>query len=920
MSEPIVWFMIRCIMIPIGIPSEDSPPNADSSYMNLCFLPILLISLLTSAVAPPPADGAFPQESLESSKVLASQKQKVEFFGFEEASSFHSPLPKPFFRILSTNGRPGFPDFGDVHVEDSAAFSGAWSLKFTLDGAPIGVGISRARIPIFPQSLYEVRTRVRTSGLDKARAVLKVRLLDQDGHEIPGTLRSSEGVRTRGEWVPLSVQPPIEIEEAVDLVFELHVEQGSRPDISGEVWFDDIEVWQLPRMVLESVPSTGICRYPESPVLRAEIRDLTTGGLAAVLRTRDLDGAIVDERSIEISRGSTIVTESLEGLPIGWYLSELELLDDQVVVASMYQTVCLLPPKQSVREGYRSPFFGVAMPPGHSFDVLHDGLMIDALEPDYAVLPIWQADDPAELDTERSAFFNTIVDILHARQVEPVFELAGIPQDLQIKGMSLDSDQICALLSSPEEASLHLLPWMAEFGDEVSRWRIRNEVPSNAPEVLRTVENARVIASEFVAAPQIELHPVSPEMWEVSPSSALEPVLMVESIGMDDRTGITSSSSARIVHFASDHSGLPPRIQANSAAREFVQCWADGAERIESDAPWNPLSSKTIRGIDPRGYAFQIIASHLSGNPPRVEVPLGRGLKAVLASDTDDPILVAWSLDGSAMMEIDESAGDLSIMHVDGSGDQLPYESGNRLFEIGESPVFIRGFDPEIALFRAGIGLEPGLIEAATGLHDCTLRVFNPWPESIDVRLRPVGPGNFQFQPRSRSVTISAGQEAYVPFAFSYPRMQMAGSVDLRIEAEVEGIENFKTTLLVPTSIESTRMSLKAVWRMSHAQDGTENGILVTVEVSNIGSTPLFLKAFSHAIGYSPMRRALPRINPGESASRSFAFPGGHIKLGNQQISVGAYEIQGDTRVVRRIEIPSEIGALVEVAPARDME
>ena len=911
-------------MIPIGIPSEDSPPNADSSYMNLCFLPILVVSMLTSVMAPPSDGDVSPQDALESSQVLASQKQKVEFFGFEEASAFHSPLPKPFFRILSSNGRPGFPDFGDVHVEDSAASTGAWSLKFTLDGAPIGVGISRARIPIFPQSLYEVRTRVRTSGLDQARAVLTVRLLNRDGHEIPGTARSSEGVRTRGEWATLSVQPPIEIAEAVDLIFELHVEQGTRPDISGEVWFDDIEVWQLPRMVLETIPATGICRYPESPVLRAEIRDLTTGGLSAVLRTRDLDGAIIDERDIAISRGSTVVTESLDGLPIGWYLSELELLDDREVIASMRQTVCLLPPDRSSREGYRPPFFGVAMPADHSFDVLHDGLMIDALEPDYAVIPIWQDGAPAELDIERSAFFNTIVDILHARQVEPVFELAAIPQDLQIKGVSLDSDQICALLSSPEEASLHLLPWMAEFGDEVSRWRIRNEVPQDAAEVLRTIANTRVIASEFVAAPQIELHPSSSGFAGVSPPPELDGILMVESVDMRDRLDAvspaetTSSNASRVVHFSSKHSRrLSPRTEANSSAREFVQYWADGAQRIEFTAPWNPSSRASIRGVDPGGFAFEIVSSHLSGNPPRVEVPLGRGLKAVLASDTDDPILVAWSLDGPALMEIDESAGDLSIMHVDGSSDHFPYQSGNRLLEIGESPVFIRGFDPQIALFRAGVELEPGIIEAATGLHDCTLRVFNPWSESIDVRLRPVGPGNFQFQPRSRSVTISAGQEVYVPFAFSYPRMQMEGPVDLRIEVEVEGKQSFKATLLVPSSIESTRMALNTTWRMSHAQDGTENGILVTVEANNTGSTPLFLKAFSQAIGYPPMRRALPKINPGESASRTFVFVGGHIKLGNQQISVGAYEIQGDARVVRRIEIPTEIGALVEVAPAR---
>ena len=133
-------------------------------------------------------------------------------------------------------------------------------------------------------------------------------------------------------------------------------------------------------------------------------------------------------------------------------------------------------------------------------------------------------------------------------------------------------------------------------------------------------------------------------------------------------------------------------------------------------------------------------------------------------------------------------------------------------------------------------------------------------------------------------------------------------------------MEPFKTTLLVPTAIESSRMDLKAAWRIAQAQDGSDNGLLVTVEVTNTGSTPLFLKAFSQAPGYAPMRRALPRINPGESASRTFAYPDGHRTLGNGQVVVGAYEIQGDTRVVSRIEIPSRVGALVGVDPARDAE
>lgn len=888
--------------------------------MTICSLPILLALLLSTVGT------ALAQQEAHPSRALASQRQKVEFFGFEEASAFHSPLPKPFFRILSSNGRPGFPDFGDVQVEDSEAFDGDWALKFSLDGAPIAVGIARARIPIFPQSLYEVRARVRTSRLDQASAVLKVRLLDGQGDEIPGSSRSSRGIRTRGEWTVLSVQPPIEVEQAVDLIFELHVEQGARPDITGEVWFDDIEVWQLPRMTLEAIPPTGVTRHPEAPKLSAKIRDLTTGGLSAVLTTRDLDGFVVDERLIKITRGSTTVEEDLTGLPVGWYQSKLTLLDQETVVATMQQSLAILPASRDVLKGYRAPFFGVTLPGSRHFDIQSDGLMIDALEPDYAVIPIWQPGLPAQLDAEGAAFFNSVVDILHARQVEPVFELASIPDDLQPSGLPLDPDQVCALLSAPEEASLHLLPWMAEFGDEVSRWRIRNEIAPGSARLQAAVRNAMVIASEFVAAGRIELHPSSSDLFGSDRSTLPPEILMVEPPRgiQSDRLELSPESnsyrSPAIVHFPSEPRTTSHRAAAERAAREFAECWADGVERIECSAPWEVRTGRSDRGIDSSGFAFHLLASQLSGHPPRVEVPVGRGLKAFLAGDPSDPFLVAWSLEGRSLMEIDESSGGLVVTHIDGSSTRQPYREGNRLVEIGESPVFIRGIDPDIALFRANIRLEPEIIEAATGLHDCTIRVHNPWPESISVRLRPVGPANFQFQPRSRQISIGPGQETFIPFAYAYPRMQSDGEIDLRIEAEVEGVDTFRTTLLVPTRITSTRLVLKASWRMSHDRDGGENGILVTVQATNIGSSPLLLKAFSQAIEFAPMRRALPRIGPGETASRTFSFPGGNAKLGGQQVTVGVYEIQGDTRVVRRLEIPQQIGTLVEVDPARDLE
>ena len=132
--------------------------------MNMLYT--LILTILTLSVTPVTA-----QEAAAPDRLLVAQQRKVAFFGFEEAANFPTPLPSPFFRVLtSVTSRPGFPPFGSVSVDESVAFSGDWSLAFDVDGASIAVAVPTARIPIYPQSEYEVRVRVRTAGLARAGA------------------------------------------------------------------------------------------------------------------------------------------------------------------------------------------------------------------------------------------------------------------------------------------------------------------------------------------------------------------------------------------------------------------------------------------------------------------------------------------------------------------------------------------------------------------------------------------------------------------------------------------------------------------------------------------------------------------------------------------------------------------------------
>ena len=360
--------------------------------------------------------------------------------------------------LTSVTSRPGFPRFGSVGVDDSVAFSGDWSLGFEVDGASIAVAVPTARIPIYPQSEYEVRVRVRTLGLARSGASLVVRLHDLEGREIPGTKRESTPVRTNGAWTMLSVRPPTDVESAADLTFELHLKQDARPDMSGKAWFDEIEVWQLPRMRLAADPISGVTRLPERPTLNASLNDLATGTLTAVLSVFDIDGSLRAQRREAISRGRTSLTLEFDDLPAGWYRGRLSLFDGETLLASQDQAIAMLPDSDRSPLTYEAPHFGVSF--SDPFET-SSGAQLDfarVLRPDYISVPVWERGRPARLDIERSRGMDAFLDTLHASGIEPVFELSGLPSDLAVKNSGgPGDDDVLELIARGDLTVLDLL-------------------------------------------------------------------------------------------------------------------------------------------------------------------------------------------------------------------------------------------------------------------------------------------------------------------------------------------------------------------------------------------------------------------------------------------------------------------------------
>lgn len=891
---------------------------------------MILITTLIALGQQPPALSEAPstQAPENGARVLASQRRLVRSFDFETAGA-QGRVPGAWSRLVD---RPGYPKFGSVGVDGDAAFEGEYALRFDVDGGSMAVGIRAGEIPIFPQSRYLVMARVRTEGLISSGARLAVTLHDVEGRPIAGTERLSEVLRTDGEWSTLSVESPLDIASARDLVFELRVEQPSagaddlptHVDVRGSAWFDQVEIWQLPRIDFASLPASGITRQPETPRLTASLRDLVEGRTVATIRVRDVDDAVVLERSTVVDGGHSTFDLELTGLAPGWYRGEFEVRDRERLVARSEQPVAILPQREPPAFARRPPAFGVGLwPVERGLDPIWLDLTT-TLAPDYLVVPVWEGDRDAQLDHLAQDRVDLLLDGLFDTRIEPVFELAEVPRDLARKE-HLDPDQLVDLLvEAPDRWRPALDPWMLQYGDEVSRWRLRTAPDDESSDRERVARTVLAFATDFVAAPRIEVVGPVNDPFVLPTGEGLSPVVSLSGVTAGGSEAVSGASpTGATVRFPIDATSSDPRTRGEDLARRLVEAWADGTSRLEVSPPWSRLeripgaTDTPLIGLDSTGFVLESVAGRLSGRPAEAEIPLGRGLRACLVGGSGPPLLVAWAeASGSPGVPVGLALGDGPLRVSDFLGaTQLHVDGDAGSIVVPAAPVVIEGIDPRLARFRAGARLVPERIDAVTGRHDVELELLNAWEETIDIRVRALGPASWTFEPRSRRLAIEPGATAQIPFAFSYPRSQIDGPVDFSFEVEFLDGTDRVVQLLIPSAIESARVELATSWRRLQDETGRSTGFIVTVRGINTGDSPLNLEAFANARGFPPMRKWMPEIPLGSEASRSFLFRDTSEQPGGREVLVGVTEFDGTVRITRRIVIPAELGDLVGVDP-----
>ena len=860
---------------------------------------------------------------------LSSLGRQLRHFDFEEAEFAPYTMPHNFYRYVAPD--QGFPRFGSMRLSRTAAHSGRWSFMFELDGGSLSARVPTAVIPILPGSDHLVSAWVRTQDLSHAVAQVVAQLYDIDHNAIPESRTVSPPLRTDGEWQHVSIEVYGDSDRAADLVLELQVlqpqqhadhreGQPQRVDITGHVWFDDVTIWQQPRIEISTGAPGNVIAAPQEPVLDIVIRDATTEDLTARVVVLDIDGHELRVETHDLPRGSWRHTLKLGNVDAGWYRAVVEVRNDTRIVGTRSIDLVVVSPHSTPRRDWR---LGVVLPAPTTAEALQlTRTLARLLGAPGTVLPIPHNTAALGPDGGRNALRRTGEQML-GRNEELTIALPGLTDALM--GIEqLDTDRVRALIKTDEG----LTDLLMSFGLVVPRWLLTPGADPAAggaglgsavllpDEQLRTLVDAVAGAlGDFVPDPVI-LVPWSAE-YDLAPLAAPHgywiniPTFIGPEVLAEYAARWPIGAQRVYTTFERlDAASYTPNQRVVDLMLRTLWGWRAGLPRMAITSPWSHGGPRGTVVPDPAFGVWRALADRLDGRRFAGELPVAAGVRCwMLTGDgPDDIALVAWNEQAEpqdAVLSLLLADGPIDVVDAFGNRRTTLPVDGVHHIPLAARPVFVEGVDPRLARFRASFRISPEYLTARHQVHEGDVLLSNPWNDTITgtIRLRP--PAGWRITPRIHRFSIQPGGQARLPISLIFTNRLLTGSAFAEAEVELIADREYNLRLRAPLEVGVQDLEFVAYWHRDHGRaDSTD--LIITESVTNTGDRGVTLTAFVSAPGLSRQRRSIGGLQPGQTATRTFRLADGARLLAGRTVRVGVITQDG-ARLNRILEIPDGI-------------
>lgn len=898
---------------------------------------------------PAQPEQATPARDSGSNRLIAA-------YDFEEPTNPFD-VPAEFFRAQSDPDRglerPGYPVLNLAAFDSAHARSGEQSVRLPVRRGSVALRLRPGAVAVFADADYTVSCHVRAEGLTHARFRLVARLLDEAGDPIDGATWSTQPVLPADHWQPMSIEImggfspraaflQVDAEVVQPALFEptsLGAHQVWPEDFAGAAWIDDLEIRQLPRVVLAPADNAGVVNRPDTPALSLLVRDLTGEHLQAELTVRDVDGAVVHTSTGRVGSSSVPSRWEVPVPKLGWYSAEAVVWASGEMVGRASCAFVLLPPTPALSDaegGYdpsdsgRFALADDAPSPAVLDAIPHIGRATDTSG---LALGVWSPTvTPDTTDRITAAIAPVIRSRTHIWH-QPMLSVPVVP-DAILDQIVADPEAVIDLLAADRALwAASLEPVLDAMGQLVRRWRLGPIGAAPGFDSSTLSDQLASIRADFallVPGPELEMTWTPGRSFDSLPASqdlAGVTVHLPAGSGAGQAGDAVSRwaesplvGSARLTLSLGAASSLPldRRALCGELVRRIIEAEAARASAgtpirlaYEINAPWRDLDRADTVIPEPTLAAWRSTIDRLRGRRVAASLAFVPGTRVYLLAPEDPRsqiggALVAWNESApihDAAVEL--YLGEEPVTVVDLWGNRSPpvapiaLKLGSGLdieihrIPLTTEPVFIEGIDAEQALFIASIRLDQPLLQATPGPHLRELSITNPWPYTIEgdaILLEPLArlpsgrATGWEISPRVRRFTIPPGQTVGIPIEFSFSTVEPSG----------------RKPLVVDVALTSSRVArrLRAISTIEIDLDGIELDVRpraqpagidaeVEVVVTNTSAEPVDLALTATARGYPKQSATVHAVPPGGSIVRRFIYPGGVERLRGESVFIG---------------------------------
>ncbi|GAB4193107.1 MAG: hypothetical protein Kow00105_07210 [Phycisphaeraceae bacterium] len=889
-------------------------------------------------------------------------KRLVHLFDFEEPENFES-LPMNWFiigRTAETDSstffreplhhdlmeQPGYPSYTQVRFDDTCAVSGRRSFYLGLNGGNAGAFLQVGAIPAIPQSDYLITAAVRTEGLQRAGAHLVAYFIDRDGNRVAESLVETRPIRTSGQWSRVMLKLRGEVKGAVWIGLQVELRQPSQPsgdplgkqrirvqDLHGQAWFDDIAIWQLPRVQVATQNRVNLIRAPERPRLDISVRDLTSHVLNVETTVYDHHLIPVAVERRRLGPGQPRYWSWEPDLPkYGWFLVDMQVRDEDesgsgivanvskaertsTPVARTFGTFVWFAPGGTIHalDADRFQIHATGLPAEH-LQFVDDLLDITGLRS--VVISVWDFDTSPQTIETRKDLLQQLMRWLYLTGRTTSFSLDPVPSMLATESVGVADTDPIAILSQPDEMWIsYLTPTLLHHGQYVSQWYLGSTRQAYAffdPDLPKKLDRIQSRFNKLTPSPKLvipwridqsrrqDLPDTVHYLVDVPPAVAaghLSDHLQQWSDAMDRvQLSLREPPADKVAH---------PRRVTDLALR-MIEAWEHQPGTLAVSNLWTRAAQRDEAWVpDPLLGVFANVAQQLAGRRVLDRLEPGGDVQIRILNGPAGPALAAWArYPGLPQSDLNLYLGEQPVViDVWGNRTTLSLVNGKHHYSLSDTPVFITGIDEKLALFRAGFKIDRPFIESTQTLHERVLTLTNPWPVAISGYLRLVGPEGWTSTPTRHFFSIPSGHTVKIPVSLRFPVSEVAGSKQLTVNVDMTVDQPMRIELSLPIEVGLEDVQMDSHVALAPGTEGNGKDLVASAVVTNTGNHPLSLYVFANLPGYSIQERIIADLGPGQSAVRRFRFPIAGRDVRGQSIRMGVREVDGPRMLNKRLTI-----------------